>query len=374
MYIVDSYSLAVIFCIITMLGWGSWANTLKMTPSKWEFPLYYWDYSIGLVLTTLLFGFTFGSTGTEGRSFLADISQADSAALTSAFIGGVIFNLSNLLIVAAIAVAGLAVAFPVGVGLALVIGVIVNYIKVPEGQPVMLFGGVLLVVLAIIINGVASAKVSKSQGSTPVKGILLSVFAGIIMGFFYRFVADSMTFNFAAPEAGKLTPYSAMFVFTVGVFISSFVFNTWFMFKPISGKAVTFALGLCPRFSPAVESVHASLFTRVFAEKTLDATEHLRSLLRSARRQKRRQQPRIVEAKVRHSLPRNPHREQPPELSTRLGEADRRDQQHAPRASPSALDQPPGRERVARQGDEVRRRGGHHRARPAVEERLVSKP
>jgi len=241
MYIVDSYSLAVIFCIITMLGWGSWANTLKMTPKKWEFPLYYWDYSIGLVLTTLLFGFTFGSSGDEGRSFVADLSQVSPEALTSAFIGGVIFNLSNLLIVAAIAVAGLAVAFPVGVGLALVIGVIVNYLKVPEGEPTMLFGGVILVVLAIVINGVASAKVSKSQGSTPIKGIVLSVLAGIIMGFFYRFVADSMTINFAAPEAGKLTPYSAMFVFTIGIFISSFVFNTWFMYKPISGKAVTFA-------------------------------------------------------------------------------------------------------------------------------------
>ncbi len=241
MYIVDSYALAVIFCVITMLGWGSWANTLKMTTEKWEFPLYYWDYSIGLVLTTLLFGFTFGSFGTEGRSFIADLSQADTSSLISAFIGGVIFNLSNLLIVAAIAVAGLAVAFPVGVGLALVIGVIVNYIKVPEGQPYMLFGGVLLVVLAIVINGVASSKVAKSQGSTPVKGIVLSILAGIIMGFFYRFVADSMTFNFAAPEAGKMTPYSAMFVFTVGIFISSFVFNTWFMYKPIEGKAVTFA-------------------------------------------------------------------------------------------------------------------------------------
>jgi glucose uptake protein len=105
----------------------------------------------------------------------------------------------------------------------------------------MLFGGVFLVVIAIIINGVASARVSKSQGTTPVKGIVLSVLAGIIMGFFYRFVADSMTFNFAAPEAGKLTPYSAMFVFTIGIFISSFIFNTWFMYKPISGKAVTFA-------------------------------------------------------------------------------------------------------------------------------------
>jgi glucose uptake protein len=139
MYIVDSYSLAVIFCIITMLGWGSWANTLKMTPKKWEFPLYYWDYSIGLVLTTLLFGFTFGSSGTEGRSFVADLSQADFSALSSAFIGGIIFNLSNLLIVAATAIAGMAVAFPIAVGLALVIGVVVNYIATPLGNPYLAF-------------------------------------------------------------------------------------------------------------------------------------------------------------------------------------------------------------------------------------------
>src|SRR5210317_1132136 len=106
MYIVDSYGLAVIFCIITMLRWGSWANTLKMSSKEWEFPLYYWDYSIGLVLTTLLFGFTFGSSGEEGRSFIGDLQQADGSALTSAFIGGVIFNIANLLVVAATAIAG----------------------------------------------------------------------------------------------------------------------------------------------------------------------------------------------------------------------------------------------------------------------------
>jgi glucose uptake protein len=240
MYIVDSYGLAVIFCIITMLCWGSWANTSKIATDKWPFPLYYWDYSIGLILMSLIYGLTMGSSGEGGRGFLADLQQADSSSILSAVIGGVIFNLSNLLIVAAVAVAGLSVAFPIGVGLALVIGVVVNYIKVPEGDPLLLFGGVLLVVLAIIINGLASAKVSKSKGSTPLKGIVLSVLAGIIMGFFYRFVADSMTLNFTAPEAGKLTPYSAVFIFSIGLFISNFVWNTFFMYKPVQGSKSTY--------------------------------------------------------------------------------------------------------------------------------------
>lgn len=240
MYIVDSYALAVIFCILTMLGWGSWANTLKMTPKKWEFPLYYWDYSIGLVLTTLLFGFTFGSNGAEGRDFLSDLAQADSSALTSAFIGGVIFNLSNLLIVAATAIAGMAVAFPIAVGLALVIGVVVNYINTPLGNPYMLFIGLALVVVAILVDTAAYRKLPQDVSGNKSKGIIISIISGILMGFFYKFVADSMAVNFASPETGLMTPYSAMFVFTIGVFLSSFIFNTWFMYKPVTGGRVTF--------------------------------------------------------------------------------------------------------------------------------------
>jgi len=238
MYIVDSYSLAVIFCVITMLGWGSWANTLKMTTKKWEFPLYYWDYSLGLILTTLIFGFTFGSSGNEGRSFIADLTQANSSALTSAFIGGIVFNLANLLVVAATAIAGLAVAFPIAVGLALVIGVVVNYIATPLGNPYLLFIGLALVVIAILVDTAAYKKLPQEKRGDQKKGIIISIIAGILMGFFYRFVAASMTTNFTNPEVGLLTPYSAMFVFTVGIFISNFVFNTWFMYKPVTGAKV----------------------------------------------------------------------------------------------------------------------------------------
>ena len=134
MFIPGSYSLAVILCIITMLCWGSWANTQKLASKSWPFPLFYWDYAIGVLLLSLVFAFTLGSWGESGRPFLDDISQADSSTLFSAFLGGVIFNLANLLVVAAIDLAGMAVAFPVGIGIALVLGVLVNYIATPVGM------------------------------------------------------------------------------------------------------------------------------------------------------------------------------------------------------------------------------------------------
>ena len=152
MFIVENYSLAIILCVITMLCWGSWANTTKLTTKTWRFELFYWDYVVGILLTTLLLAFTLGSNGNEGRGFLNDIKQADTGNMLSSFIGGVIFNLANILLVAAIGIAGMSVAFPVGIGIALVLGVIVNYISVPQGNPVLIFGGVALIALAIKIG------------------------------------------------------------------------------------------------------------------------------------------------------------------------------------------------------------------------------
>jgi glucose uptake protein len=240
MYTVNSYSLAVIFCLVTMLCWGSWANTLKLSPKGWAFPLYYWDYSLGTVLLALIFGLTLGNIGNEGRGFFQDLGQADLRSIGSAFLGGVIFNLSNLLIVAATAIAGMAVAFPLAVGLALVIGVVVNYIAEAKGDPLILFLGIGLVVIAIIINAIAYRKLPSSKGGSSTKGILISILSGVIMGFFFRFVAASMSMNFANPEPGKMTPYSAVFIFSLGLFISNFLWNTFFMYKPVEGEAVTY--------------------------------------------------------------------------------------------------------------------------------------
>ena len=240
MFIINEYPVAVAFCIVTMLCWGSWANTSKISTKDWPFPLFYWDYSLGLIVAALLFGLTIGSTGSEGRGFVVDLQQAELNSLLSAFVGGIVFNISNLLIIAAISVAGLSIAFPIGVGLALVIGVVVNYIKQPEGNPLLLFTGVLLVVVAMVVNAVAGSKVAASRSSSQTKGVVLSVLAGIIMGFFYRVVADSMTLNFMKPETGKLTPYSAVLIFSFGVFLSNFVWNTYFMYRPVDGNKSTY--------------------------------------------------------------------------------------------------------------------------------------
>ena len=239
MYIVDSYSLAVVLCFVTMLCWGSWANTQKLASKDWSFPLFYWDYTLGLIVLTLIFGFTLGNSGEFGQAFWPNITQASDGALRSAFIGGVIFNIANLLLVAAIDIAGMAIAFPIGIGIALVLGVIVNYLATPLGNPLLLFTGVGLVSVAIILDAMAYKKITKGSAST--KGILISLAAGILMGFFFRFVAASMSTDFMNPTPGQLTPYSAVFIFSIGVFLSSFVFNTYFMFWPINGIKSTYS-------------------------------------------------------------------------------------------------------------------------------------
>ncbi len=240
MFIPESYSLAVVLCIITMLCWGSWGNTQKLAGKSWRFELFYWDYVLGILLFALLSSFTLGSFGENGRGFIQDITQADSENILKAIAGGVIFNASNILLVAAMAIAGMAVAFPVGVGIALAVGVIINYVAAPRGEPVVLFTGLALIVAAIIIDAVAYSKHSTAHSRVSGKGIILSVSAGILMSMFYRFVASSMVTDFSIPEPGRLIPYSAVFFFAIGVLLSNFLFNYLLMKKPIEGETLSF--------------------------------------------------------------------------------------------------------------------------------------
>ncbi len=245
MYIVSSYTLAVIFCFVTMLCWGSWGNTQKLAAKSWRYELFYWDYVIGMVIFSLLIAFTAGSIGTEGRSFIQDCAQADMASIGWVLLGAVIFNISNILLSASISIAGMSVAFPVGVGLALVVGVLNNLIFHPkEGDNIaLLLTGVALVVVAIICNGAASGKVSNAQRdpSQNKKGIILAVLAGLIMSFFSALVYNGVDINnFKSPQAGMLTPYTGMVIFTLGVFLSNFIINTIVMKKPFVGSPVTY--------------------------------------------------------------------------------------------------------------------------------------
>jgi glucose uptake protein len=240
MLIVESYGLAVVLCLVTMVCWGSWANTQKLAGGEWRFQLFYWDYSIGVFLLALLLALTAGSVGSVGRSFIADLRQAHRASLQSAFVGGIVFNLANILLVAAIDIAGMAVAFPIGVGLALVLGVITNYIATPVGNAPILFLGVSGVVLAILFSASAYRRLAASGSRPGGKGIAISLVAGVLMGYFYRFVAASMSADFAHMEAGKLSPYSAIVIFSLGILLSNFVWNTAAMARPFVGPPVPF--------------------------------------------------------------------------------------------------------------------------------------
>lgn len=240
MFVVNSYPWAVVLCVITMLCWGSWANTQKLASKQWSFQLFYWDYALGVLLLSLILAFTMGSSGSEGRSFIPDLMQGDGSSFGNALLGGIIFNLANILLVVAIDMAGMAVAFPIGIGLALALGVISNYIGEPLGNPVILFAGVALIIAAIIMDALAYRKKSSKEGSTTSKGIIISILAGVLMGFFYRFVADSMIRDFSVPEAGKFTPYTASVVFAVGLLLSNFVWNTILMYRPLTGEKATY--------------------------------------------------------------------------------------------------------------------------------------
>jgi glucose uptake protein len=238
MFIVENYSVAILFCFVTMLCWGSWANTQKLAAASWRFELFYWDYVLGILFTATLFAITLGNFGGQGRGFIADLQQAAGASIGSALIGGVIFNAANILLVAAIAIAGMSVAFPVGIGIALAWGVVVNYLDNPIGNSVLLSVGVALIIIAILLNAYAYRRASATQKKVSSRGLLLSVVAGILMGFFYKYVAASMFPDFTNPVPGKLSPYTAVFLFAVGILLSNFIFNTILMRRPVEGAAV----------------------------------------------------------------------------------------------------------------------------------------
>lgn len=240
MFIVNSYILAVVLCFVTMICWGSWGNTQKLAAKNWRYEFFYWDYVIGILLFSVFMAYTFGSFGEVGHSFCENVRQVSVAAFVSAIIGGIIFNASNILLSASISLSGMSVAFPVGVGLALVLGVTINYFGQPKGNAWLLFIGVALIMVAIIVNGIASGRQQKG-GGTARKGIVLAIVAGVLMSFFYRFVAVAMDLNnFENPEVGKATPYTAFVIFALGIFLSNFLFNTLAMKHPFVGLPVSY--------------------------------------------------------------------------------------------------------------------------------------
>lgn len=238
MVLVQNYGLAVFLCAVAMICWGSWQNTQNLIGKSWRFEHYYWDFSIGILVFALLMAFTFGSIGNEGRSFLTDLHQADLKNLLSAAIGGVIWNIGTLLLVAAISIAGMSVAFPIGGGIGWTLGILINYIGKPEGNPAFLFGGTAFIVLAIIMSMQSYRKLAENQKKPTLKGILLAFFAGLCIAFFYRFVASSLATDFSPADAGKISSYTAVVFFSLGALLCTVMVNPIFMARPVQGEPV----------------------------------------------------------------------------------------------------------------------------------------
>ena len=244
MVLVHNYGLALFFFFVSMVCWGSWANTLKLAPKNWRFELFYWDLTIGLMLTAAIYALTLGNMGTEGRPFLEDIAQANSSSIMNAMFGGIVWNLGNILLTAAIAVAGMSVGFPIGGGLAWILGIVFNFILVimdkgtPEGNVPLLFAGVAVIIAAIYLSMLSYKRLSQKQEKASAKGILLSVGAGLLIAFFYGLVVKSIDNGFVSGGAGNLTPYTGVFFFAFGVLVSTPIFNPIFMRYPVEGKPV----------------------------------------------------------------------------------------------------------------------------------------
>lgn len=233
MFIPRSYSMALLLMTLSMLCWGSWANTQKIA-RRWPFELYYFDYTFAFLVCSLIFGLTLGQIHPSSpQSFFLNLKAASQRNLLQAFAGGAVFSVGNMLIVAAISVAGMAVAFPIGAGLALILGAVLNYVVSPAGNPMLLFSGIGLVCIAIVLDALAYRGLAPS-GATATKGILLSIIGGIGAGLFYPLVAKSLT------GAGPLQPYTVYVVFALGAMASALPLGYLLMRKPINGPSLSF--------------------------------------------------------------------------------------------------------------------------------------
>jgi len=232
MFLPETYQAALFLMILSMLCWGSWANTLKLCPG-YRFQLFYWDYALGLAAGAIVWGLTAGSLGPNGVPFLEAVTHTALGPILFAACGGAVFNIANLLLVAAIDVAGLAVAFPVGIGLALIVGAVSSYLVNPAGNPLLLFGGVALVTVAIVFDAAAYRQREGSAKAATTRGIVLSLVAGLLMGTFYPLVAHALGGVPGKPAPG---PYAISFFFALGVLLSTIPANLLLMSKPLDDK------------------------------------------------------------------------------------------------------------------------------------------
>lgn len=232
MFTPQSFSVALVMMVITAICWGSWANTFKGV-KNYRFELFYWDYAIGIFLMSLVFAFTLGSSGNDASSFLNNVRAADASNIGWALLAGAIFNLANLLLVAAIDLVGLAVAFPIAIGIALVVGVLLSYVLQPRGDLTMLSVGVLCALVAVIFDGKAYGQMSPGK-KTSRRSVVICMISGGLMGLWAPFSTRALT------HGNALGPYSVSVFLTFGALLSCFIWNFYFMKNPLVGQPLSF--------------------------------------------------------------------------------------------------------------------------------------
>jgi glucose uptake protein len=234
MFTPHSLNVALLMMITSAICWGSWANTYKGV-KNYRFELFYWDYAVGIFLISFFWALTMGSTGQDASSFLNNVHSADSSNIISTLVAGAIFNLANLLLVAAIDMAGLAIAFPVSIGIALVVGVILSFALQPKGNAGLLVAGVVCALIAVVLDGKAYGSLAGTGRTVSKKSIVTCIVSGVLMGLWAPFVAHAMT------KGNTLGPYSVAVFLTLGALLSCLVWNVYFMKKPLVGEPVNFA-------------------------------------------------------------------------------------------------------------------------------------
>lgn len=231
MFTPQTFGVALVMMITAAVCWGSWANTFKGV-KNYRFELFYWDYAIGIFLISIILALTMGSTGHDSSSFLTNLQSSDGKNIVSALVGGAIFNLANLLLVAAIDMAGLAIAFPVSIGIALVVGVLLSYSLEQKGNAMFLGIGVVCALIAVILDGKAYGSLPSVGRSFSRKSLVVCLVSGVLMGLWNPFMTYAMT------RGNSLSPYSAAVFLTLGALLSCFIWNLYFMKHPLVGEPV----------------------------------------------------------------------------------------------------------------------------------------
>ncbi len=232
----NTYTLTLFALLLSIVCWGSWPGTQKAA-GKWRFELYYFDFALGTVLMALVLALTLGTFG-DSLTFEDNLAISGKRQIAIAFAAGAIFNLGNMLLLGASSIAGLSVAFPIAMGWGLILTSLIGYFSKTPANPALLFGGMALILGAVIADALAHRRhiietaVTKKHGGG-LKGILLSLASGLLLCASAPVLASSRVGDIG------LGVYAATMFMTLGIFVSSFLYSLYFMNLPVQGEALS---------------------------------------------------------------------------------------------------------------------------------------